>query len=177
MNAINKKAGIYCGFDPTSDSLHLGNLMQIILLYRCLNAGLQPIAIIGGATAMIGDPSGKSQERNLLSKEQLNANINAISEQLTSIINQKITTISTKELLKMTNLLSLNQQERFTNKQMKTAELLAICQNLPLPLQELNLTNAEMIKFLQACQFPEALAAIYKLKNQPINNPEIYLEK
>ena len=63
--------GIYIGFDPTADSLHVGSLMQLMMLRRFQRAGHRPIALVGGATGMIGDPSGKSEERNLLSTEQL----------------------------------------------------------------------------------------------------------
>jgi tyrosyl-tRNA synthetase len=66
---------IYVGFDPTADSLHLGNLMGLLLLRRFQQAGHRPIAVAGGATGMIGDPSGKSSERNLLSPEDLERNI------------------------------------------------------------------------------------------------------
>jgi len=62
---------VYIGFDPTSDSLHVGNLMQIIFLSIFQKYGHQPIALIGGATGMIGDPSGKSKERNLLDLDTL----------------------------------------------------------------------------------------------------------
>ena len=61
----------YIGFDPTADSLHIGSLVQIMILVHFQRAGHSPIALIGGATGMIGDPSGKSQERNLLDKETL----------------------------------------------------------------------------------------------------------
>ena len=64
----------YIGFDPTADSLHIGSLVQIIILMHFQRAGHSPIALIGGATGMIGDPSGKSQERNLLDKETLKKN-------------------------------------------------------------------------------------------------------
>jgi tyrosyl-tRNA synthetase len=72
----------YIGFDPTSDSLHIGSLVPILLLVHLQQAGHQPIALIGGATGMVGDPSGKSEERNLLSEEQLNTNILGIKKQL-----------------------------------------------------------------------------------------------
>ena len=62
----------YIGFDPTADSLHVGSLTQIITLIRLQKAGHKPIALIGGATGMVGDPSGKSAERNLLDEESLN---------------------------------------------------------------------------------------------------------
>ncbi len=61
----------YIGFDPTSDSLHIGSLVPIILLVHLKNFGHKPIALVGGATGMIGDPSGKSDERNLLTEEVL----------------------------------------------------------------------------------------------------------
>jgi tyrosyl-tRNA synthetase len=57
----------YIGFDPTADSLHIGSLVPIILLVHLQKAGHKPIALVGGATGMVGDPSGKSEERNLLS--------------------------------------------------------------------------------------------------------------
>ncbi|TVZ58019.1 tyrosyl-tRNA synthetase [Flavobacteriaceae bacterium MAR_2010_105] len=68
----------YIGFDPTSDSLHIGSLVQIILLVHFQNAGHKPIALVGGATGMIGDPSGKSDERNLLDEATLNHNVKGI---------------------------------------------------------------------------------------------------
>lgn len=68
----------YIGFDPTSDSLHIGSLVPIILLVHLKNFGHKPIALVGGATGMIGDPSGKSDERNLLTEEVLEKNVNGI---------------------------------------------------------------------------------------------------
>ena len=75
---------LYIGFDPTAESLHLGNYVQIAILKRFEMAGFKPIAVLGGATGMIGDPSGKSEERNLLSEETLQKNINKIKNQLES---------------------------------------------------------------------------------------------
>ena len=72
----------YIGFDPTADSLHVGSLAQIMTLLRFQKAGHKPIALIGGATGMVGDPSGKSDERNLLDEEALNKNIAGIKKQL-----------------------------------------------------------------------------------------------
>ncbi|RYF97720.1 MAG: tyrosine--tRNA ligase [Chitinophagaceae bacterium] len=72
----------YIGFDPTADSLHIGSLVPIILLVHLQRAGHRPIALVGGATGMIGDPSGKSQERNLLSEEDLAKNVAGIRAQL-----------------------------------------------------------------------------------------------
>ena len=72
----------YIGFDPTADSLHIGSLVQILILMHFQRAGHQPIALVGGATGMIGDPSGKSDERNLLDAETLTANVNGIKAQL-----------------------------------------------------------------------------------------------
>ena len=68
-----KPRTIYVGFDPTSDSMHVGNLVAVMLLRRFQQAGHRPIALVGGATGMIGDPSGKSEERNLLNVEVLRA--------------------------------------------------------------------------------------------------------
>lgn len=72
----------YVGFDPTSDSLHIGNLVPIMMLAHLQRAGHKPIALVGGATGMVGDPSGKSEERNLLSIEIINHNLEGIKNQL-----------------------------------------------------------------------------------------------
>ena len=72
----------YIGFDPTADSLHIGSLVPIILLVHLQKAGHKPIALVGGATGMVGDPSGKNEERNLLSEEVLNFNIAGVKAQL-----------------------------------------------------------------------------------------------
>ncbi len=72
----------YIGFDPTAASLHIGSLVPILLLVHLQKAGHKPIALVGGATGMIGDPSGKSEERNLLNEEQLAKNVAGIKKQL-----------------------------------------------------------------------------------------------
>lgn len=72
----------YIGFDPTADSLHIGSLVQIILLIHLQRNGHKPIALVGGATGMVGDPSGKSEERNLLSEDVLQHNLEGIQKQL-----------------------------------------------------------------------------------------------
>ena len=72
----------YIGFDPTADSLHIGSLVPILLLVHFQRAGHKPIALVGGATGMVGDPSGKSEERNLLNEETLNRNITGVKAQL-----------------------------------------------------------------------------------------------
>jgi len=77
----NKTTG-YIGFDPTADSLHIGSLVPIILLKHFQLCGHKPIALVGGATGMVGDPSGKSSERNLLDEETLTKNIEGVKEQL-----------------------------------------------------------------------------------------------
>lgn len=77
----------YIGFDPTSDSLHIGSLVPIILLVHLEKAGHKPIALVGGATGMIGDPSGKSDERNLLNEETLAKNVEGIKTTLARFLN------------------------------------------------------------------------------------------
>lgn len=77
---------LYCGFDPTADSLHVGNLVPLIALRRFQLAGHHPIALAGGATGMVGDPSGKSAERNLQTPEQVAHNIEAVKGQLAKFL-------------------------------------------------------------------------------------------
>ncbi len=72
----------YIGFDPTADSLHIGSLVPILLLYHLQQAGHKPLALVGGATGMVGDPSGKSEERNLLNEETLQKNVAGVKKQL-----------------------------------------------------------------------------------------------
>lgn len=81
-----KPRTVYAGFDPTADSLHIGSLMPLLYLRRFQKAGHKPIALVGGATGMIGDPSGKSQERNLLSIDQLRANVVGIRDQMRAFL-------------------------------------------------------------------------------------------
>lgn len=76
----------YVGIDPTADSLHIGHLVGVMMLKHFQRAGHRPIALIGGATGMIGDPSGKSQERNLLDEDSLRHNQNAIQKQLAQFL-------------------------------------------------------------------------------------------
>jgi tyrosyl-tRNA synthetase len=77
---------LYCGFDPTADSLHVGNLVPLLALRRFQLLGHHPIAVAGGATGSIGDPSGKTQERQLLTKEVLENNIASVKEQLKRLL-------------------------------------------------------------------------------------------
>ena len=79
---LNQSVSGYIGFDPSADSLHIGSLVQIMVLIHFQRAGHRPIILLGGATGMIGDPSGKSDERNLLSKEILERNTKSIKKQL-----------------------------------------------------------------------------------------------
>ena len=81
----NKVSG-YIGFDPTSDSLHIGSLVQIMILVHFQKHGHTPYVLVGGATGMVGDPSGKSKERNLLQKDELFNNVEAIQKQLAKFL-------------------------------------------------------------------------------------------
>ena len=80
--ALNKPTAGYIGFDPTADSLHIGSLVQIMILVHLQQAGHRPIALVGGATGMVGDPSGKSKERNLLDQNEIEKNITGVRTQL-----------------------------------------------------------------------------------------------
>ena len=89
----------YVGFDPTADSLHIGNLVSILMLRHFQLAGHKPIALVGGATGMIGDPSGKSKERNLLDEETLRHNQEAIKNQLSKFLDFNTTQSNAAELV------------------------------------------------------------------------------
>jgi len=83
---ITAPVTLYCGFDPTADSLHVGHLVPLLALRRFQNFGHHPIAVAGGATGSIGDPSGKSAERSLLTKEQIKANVESVRPQLARLL-------------------------------------------------------------------------------------------
>ncbi|MGK6351873.1 tyrosine--tRNA ligase [Parapedobacter sp. DT-150] len=83
---LKEKTAGYIGFDPTGDSLHVGHLTQIMTLIHFQRAGHKPVALVGGATGMVGDPSGKSAERNLLDEDTLNHNIACLKKQLTKFL-------------------------------------------------------------------------------------------
>ena len=89
----------YVGFDPTADSLHIGNLVSILMLRHFQLAGHKPIALVGGATGMIGDPSGKSKERNLLDEETLRHNQEAIKKQLSKFLDFDVSQSNAAELV------------------------------------------------------------------------------
>src|SRR3954453_8780390 len=81
---------LYYGCDPTADSLHIGNLFGLLVLRRFHDAGHRPIALAGGATGMIGDPGGRSDERNLLDAETLSANLEGIKVQIARIVGEDV---------------------------------------------------------------------------------------
>lgn len=85
-NLLNKEqVKLYCGADPTADSLHIGHLLPYLTLRRFQEHGHRPIVLIGGGTGMIGDPSGKSEERVLQTEEQVEQNVKGIQNQMTQL--------------------------------------------------------------------------------------------
>ena len=96
---LKERTSGYVGFDPTSDSLHIGSLVPILLLVHLQRAGHKPIALVGGATGMVGDPSGKSQERNLLSEEVLQKNLNGIKKQLRKFLDFDSNNLTSAEMV------------------------------------------------------------------------------
>jgi tyrosyl-tRNA synthetase len=88
----------YIGFDPTADSLHIGSLVQILLLVHLQKAGHKPVALVGGATGMVGDPSGKNEERNLLSEDVLQKNVAGVKKQLERYLDFDTSNINAAEM-------------------------------------------------------------------------------
>ena len=88
---------LYLGFDPTADSLHVGSLLGVVMLRRFLEAGHKPIALVGGATGMIGDPSGRSDERNLLDEATLKANLVGIASQVRALLGEDVEVCDNKD--------------------------------------------------------------------------------
>ena len=88
---------LYLGFDPTADSLHVGSLLGLVTLRRFLEAGHKPIALVGGATGMIGDPSGRSDERNLLDEAALEANLGSIASQVRALLGEDVEVCNNKD--------------------------------------------------------------------------------
>ena len=82
----NGKATFYIGFDPTADSLHVGHFMALCLMKRLQMAGNKPIALIGGGTAMIGDPSGRTDMRSMMTKETIAHNVECFKKQMSKFI-------------------------------------------------------------------------------------------
>jgi tyrosyl-tRNA synthetase len=113
--------GVYCGFDPTADSLHVGHLIQIMNLKRFKDFGFAPIALIGGGTGMIGDPSFKAAERKLLTIETVDDFVNSIKNQLERLI-PEVTIKNNADWLRK---LSLIDFLRFVGKDFNLAYLLA----------------------------------------------------
>ncbi len=88
---------LYYGCDPTADSLHVGNLLGLLVLRRFQDAGHRPVALAGGATGMVGDPSGRSEERNLLDDETLSRNVAAIKAQIARVLGDDVTLVDNRE--------------------------------------------------------------------------------
>jgi len=82
----NQKTAFYIGFDPTADSLHVGHFVQIMVMAHMQRAGHIPIALFGGGTGMVGDPSGKSDMRKMLTNEEINHNISCFKDQMSRLI-------------------------------------------------------------------------------------------
>lgn len=106
LNDLKEPLTVYCGFDPTADSLHLGNFVAIMGLARFKRAGHKVVAIVGGATGMIGDPSGKSVERNLLDEETIKKNMIGISKTLNQILGDDVPIINNYDWYKEFNFIS-----------------------------------------------------------------------
>lgn len=104
---------VYAGFDPTAASLHVGNLATIMALVQCSISGFTPICLIGGATAFVGDPSGKSHQRNLLPEAAVEKNVASISRQL-ELLSENIQVYSAKHNAQFTRFQLVNNMSWFS---------------------------------------------------------------
>lgn len=106
----NEQVSIYCGADPTADSLHIGHLVPFLTLRRFQDYGHRPVVLIGGGTGMIGDPSFKAEERQLLTEEQIDRNVEGIKEQMGRVFNfedeNSAVLVNNKDWLKEISLIS-----------------------------------------------------------------------
>ncbi len=117
-----EKIVLYCGFDATAPSLHIGHLLPMLVLKKFQVFGHRPIALVGGATAMIGDPSGKDKERPLLPEEEIKANKEKIAQQLKRIIGSNVEILDNSEWLSKIDLISFL---RDYGKHFQVAQMLA----------------------------------------------------
>ncbi len=105
-NLIQQKELVgYVGIDPTADALHIGHLVSLILVKHLKNFGFKPIVIIGGATGMIGDPSGKSDERNLITREEVDHNIIALTKAVAKIVGEDTIILNNRDWIEKFNIL------------------------------------------------------------------------
>ena len=110
LKRMETKMTVYCGFDPTADSLHVGHLQQLILLMRYQQQGHHPIALIGGATGMVGDPSGKSSERSLQTLDVISNNVDSIKNQIETVLdvdNKEVTVLNNYDWLSKISMIEL----------------------------------------------------------------------
>lgn len=85
MQQLPAGSSVYCGYDPTAESIHLGNMVSLMTLMHFRGAGHRPIVLLGGATGLIGDPSGRSSERNLLDEDTIEHNVRSFEKQFTGL--------------------------------------------------------------------------------------------
>jgi tyrosyl-tRNA synthetase len=104
-HALQKPITLYCGFDPTGDSLHVGHLLGLLTLKRFALNGHKAIALVGGATGLVGDPSGRSQERNLITADVVDHNVRAISTQMRQILGDTCPLLNNADWFKTLNFL------------------------------------------------------------------------
>ncbi|PPE06135.1 tyrosine--tRNA ligase [Williamsoniiplasma lucivorax] len=143
-------AGVYCGFDPTADSLHVGHLIPIILLSRFQKMGFKPIALIGGGTGMIGDPSFKSQERVLQTNEQVLVNVQGIQKQLKQMLHD-VTFVNNYDWLNKLSLLDFLRDvgKDFTLSYLLAKESIASRISTGLSITEFSYTMLQAYDFYQ----------------------------
>lgn len=149
----NQNVRVYTGFDPTANSLHVGHLIPIMGLARAQKAGHHPIALIGGGTAIVGDPSGKSEMRKMLTREEINNNADAIKNQLSNFIdfdNNKATIVNNLDWLSELNYLEMLRDigRHFSVNRMLTAECFKARMESGLSFLEFNYMILQAYDFL-----------------------------
>ena len=142
----NGKATFYIGFDPTADSLHVGHFMALCLMKRLQQAGNRPIALVGGGTGMIGDPSGRTDMRTMMTPETIQHNCDCFKKQMSKFIDfseGKALMLNNADWLMKLNYVELLREETLKNIENHIDQIVRLSQSVGLSRQEV----LDMVKF------------------------------